>query len=517
MDRLPLEIVRNILGYLDRETLENVHNVNHDYRSLTAHFIAREVHLTYHVDDLKWFRRIANNPQTAREVHTIYFECDRLPALDTKEEWEPYVLDEYTRVPKPAVPEPDMYGHVNLEDQFKYYSDLHTFRTQQAHDYDEMELDVGWQMFEDNADEVQRIWDDKTLNGPWNITKNILIKLPNVRTLIFDSNNTFRPQSYKWHSYFRSGLTPRGNVAQGVFVQAAAWLSHVGAYCIMRPSTLRYGLQDYKSIRVMKDDDPMADFHWGAIGIAVERLRHLEMNWTTMPDTDYNGPYSVIEECYEFYKTFQRLHQMMAAATELEQLTLVFRPNWHTYTNERSMIHEDCDIPIYPPDRTRYRYMARLQDCFQNAKWDYLTNLKLWGVESQDDEQLIAFFRRHRLLQRLDLKNMGLRKGSWIKVFEAIREPERVSTCILAGEFHSRGPPEEIWDLERPTENGHGVFDEGRERRRKDLQEWVCNRPRRPAPATGTTVEWRRIWGMGLEGVGYPYMSPLRWHLKPFG
>ena len=517
METLPVEIVGNILGFLDRETLKNVNNVNHEYRSLAAPYLASEVHLTYHVDDLTWLRQIAHNPHTAGEVRSIYFECDMLPHVDDKAHWLDFVYDEYTRVPKPAVPEPDMYGHVNIEDQFKYYSYLHTFRNQPKHDYDEMELELGWQEFQENHEEITRVQKDMTPNGPWDIGKTVLKKLPNLHTLIFDSCNTFRPQSDLWDSHFRSGLTHRWEVAYGVFQQAAVWLSHIGSYCNARPTTLRLGLQEWKAFQVMEGlrDARRVEHHWRMIYTAVKHLRHLELNWTTLPETDHDGPYKDIEDCCEFLRTFPRLRGLLAAAPELEQLTLVFRPNWHAYTHERSVLYEDCDIAIYPPDRTRLRYMARLEDCFRTTQWKYLTDLKLWGVESKDDEQLIAFFRRHARLQRLDLKNMGLRKGSWIKVFEAIREPDRVSTCILAGEFHSRGPAEEIWDLERPTEDGNGVFDEGREKRRRDLQEWVCHRPRRPAPATGTTVEWRRIWGMGLEGIGYPYMSPSRWHLKP--
>ncbi|MCJ1421007.1 hypothetical protein MMC32_007369 [Xylographa parallela] len=521
METLPIEIIGNILENLDTETLKSVSCVNHEYHSLATPYLAKEVHVTYHVDELRWLRKIADNPQTAPKVRTIYFECDRLPYAPEKDDWLKYVIDEYIRVPKPKIPEPDMYGHVNLEDQFKYYSDLHTFRNQDLHDYDEMELDVGWQEFCKYTREIQRIWEDQSSNGPWTIGDNILAKLPNVHTLIFDSNETFRPQSQIWQSHFRSGLTHRADFAEGVFQQALVWLVHIGAYCRMRPTTLLLGLQFWDSLIIQQGirDLPGAaariEFHWTAICYAVECLRHLEMSFTTMPETEYDSPYDEIEACYNFIQEFPRLHQMIAAAPELEHLALVFRPNWHAFNDERTVFYEDCDIPIYPPDRTRHRYMARLEDCFQTTQWNFLTNLKLWGVESQDDEQLIAFFRRHALLQRLDLKNLGLRKGSWLTVFEAIREPARVSTCVLAGEFHSRGAPEEIWDLERPTENGNGVFDEEREKRRTDLQEWMCNRPRRPAPATGTAVEWRRIWGLGLEGVGYPWMSPLRWHLKP--
>ncbi|MCJ1280813.1 hypothetical protein MMC26_000130 [Xylographa opegraphella] len=420
-------------------------------------------------------------------------------------------------MPEPTMPEPDIYGHISILDQTKWYRDYHNFRTQQKHDYDSTALELGWQMFCILFDDLNTFGQDLTTEGPYQIADNILVKLPNLRELIFDSCNTFRPQSEKWIKHFHVGLTQRSSVGVQVFQQALKWLAQIGARCSARPSTLRIGLEIWEALKTWKTGmkKRVAQSYWNAVYSAVEHLRHLELHWCTAPEGTYDGPYEATHTCYESLQENPRLHEMIAAAPNLEQLTLSFRPYWHAYTLDRSVIYDDCEKQIYPPDRTRQRYMARLEDCFRRVKWSHLRSLKLWGVEARDNAQLTAFFRRHALIQHLDLQNMGLRTGSWITVFEAIREPDRVATCILAGEFYSCGPPVEIWDLEMPSEGVGGVFDEKREKRRADLQEWVCNRPRRPRPATGTTVEWRRIWGLDLDGVGFPYTSPLRWHLKP--
>ncbi|MCJ1288600.1 hypothetical protein MMC34_000128 [Xylographa carneopallida] len=518
MDRLPAEIVRNIFEYLDKDTIVKVASVCRGYRSLTTHYLARELHLIYDENDIKWLRRIADDPETAHEVCSIYFECDKLPVTDNKSEYLNFVIGEYTITPKPMMPEADIYGHVPTANQFKYYRDLHEFTHQQKHDYDEMELDIGWQMYEDHLARMSWSMDNNNPDSPFQIAKHTLVKMRNLRTLIFDSCNTFRPQSDKWQDFFHDGLTLRAHIGVQIFPQALKWVHDIGKHRTARPATLRIGLAVWQQCFGINRDlsEKAVRSLWRAVHRAVKHLWHLEMNWSTVPTTDHDSPFNQIRDCYEFFQQWPYLHGMVAAAPELEQLTLAFRPYWHSYTNDRPHIfYAECETPIYPPDRSRLRYMARLEDLFQTTRWEYLSKLKLWGVEAHDDEQLVAFFRRHPRIQHLDLKHLGLRRGSWLKVFQAIREPDRVSTCLLAGEFYSQGPPEEIWDLERPFEDGNGVFDERREKRRRDLQEWVCNRPRRPAPATGTTAEWRRMWGLDLEGVGYPYMSPLRWHLKP--
>ncbi|MCJ1400278.1 hypothetical protein MMC11_003482 [Xylographa trunciseda] len=518
MDKLPLEIFHGIFGYLGKRELENLNRVSRRFKLFTAHHLAQEIHVTYHEDDFRWLRQIASSRDTARRVRTIYFECDKLPPIDIDEIdlWEEHVFDEDIRKPKPDIPSPNRFGEVYPEEQTKYYRDFHKFRTQKSHTYSYVDIEKGWKAFRDNSFTLNEFMANMTPDGPWRIGHNVFAKLPNLNTLIFDSNNTFRPQSELWKSHFGDGLTHRSESPKEVFSQAITWLINIRRCSNAHISTLRLGFETWKSLIVMDAMPPVdVELHWGILLQAVSHLKHFEMNFTTLPDDDYDDPYQEIQECYGFLEGFPRLYQMIASAKQLQQLTLVFRPNWHAYSLDHCVYYEECDLPIYPIDRSRQRYMASLQNCFQNTTWAFLTNLKLWGIESASDEQLIAFFRRHPLIQRLDLKDMGLRKGSWIKVFEAIREPRRVSTCSLAGEFWSQGPPQEIWDLERATEKGGRIFDRDREKRRRDLQEWVCNRPKRPAPASGTTVEWRRIWGVGLHGVGYPYTPPLRWHLQP--
>ncbi|MCJ1476511.1 hypothetical protein MMC13_005177 [Lambiella insularis] len=483
MDRLPNELVLLIYEWLPAADIATLPLINSHYRRLAADFLLRELHLIYRADDFRRLRGIAQDKHLADKVRTIYFEADRFPIVNPLRPsvWKPFVYDETVRQPEPVIPTANVYGVVPRAQRVQYYRDLHIFVNQARHRYNRAALRRGFAMFSEIDEDTYQFMMNL---GPEGLEPSINAasgSFRNIRTIICDSYSTFRPQSEKWKQHFGRGLTRRGDIENlagaQAFVFVGTLITHEGPSPLR---TLRIGLDDWVSLQMGNTwPDTLAHCH---------ELRELEMHWTTFFEDTYDGPYDAIHDCDTHIRS-GKMYDLLSAAPKLQELILCFEPHWHKNGD-------------FPRDRSRTCYMARFDDCFRQDRWQNLHSFTLHGVESSADE-LIAFFRLHPLIQTLNLKNIGLTGGQWVVVFAAVKEVGRVAFCSLAGEFYS-AQPLEVWDLERPSPEGGGVFDVGRDRRRKWLQDWVCGRQRRGLPRTGNAVEWARIWGLGVEGLGFP-------------
>lgn len=484
MDRLPPELVHLVIGLLPAADLAEVRLVASRYNRLAVPYLVKEIHLIYRKEDFTRLQGIAALPDLADQVRTIYFEADRLPLHGPPERqytWRPFVYDDRIRLPEPTIPTPSRSDVVPLAQRVQYYQDLHAFKTQPRHEYNNRQLSLGYLAFQTIDDTFYDFVEDL---GPGGLEAGLRASagsFRNVHTIICDSHNTFRPQSKKWKKHFGRGLTHRGDVATYTGSQAFFTMGSMSARnTASKLRTLRIGLDSWESLLLGET--------WPTTLASCGELRTVEMHWKTYPPSTYDGPYAEIQQCDTYLRT-GIMYDFLHAVLKLEELVLCFEPDWH----RRGHI---------PRDRSRTCYMARFDDCFRQDHWQFLTSLTLHGVESNAAE-LIAFFRLHSLIQTLDLKNIGLTAGPWVAVFAAIKRVGRVAFCSLKGEFYCAAPLE-VWDMERPSPEGGGVFDVERERRRRCLQDWVCGKPWKAPPGTGALVEWNRIWGLSVEGVGFP-------------
>jgi hypothetical protein len=432
MDRLPPEILDNLVQQLPVGDVKSLRLTCKALACIGADHLLSELILTCHPDhQLKRLPDVASHPVLSRKIQSIHFETDALhKGKKSRKEWERTFSDRRVLL-------------ASLRHLGDPNDDFPIMTRQQMREH--------YKVYTSTYDRQEEMFDQELDWAAWQLS---LKTLPNLEELTLSVFNVWRHLiRERYRDPFKDTLehasTDYENEPQGV--RQMSCVLNALAKSNVRLKTLRAGSVWWTFLN--QDVEERQDTQ--KVVKSLQKLK-FEITASNEDKEDYlPDEFEWVQpECREFLRTDSALRDLLAAAADLQHLSLIFDYD-RLDRNERAIMATSL-LHFIP----------------HTIVWPRLTHLTLGCFDAAEDD-LVELLSRHKAtLNYLQLRDIKLMPGSWRKFLPKLRPILKLKWAYMCGYLLGSDyggellegwymPPPETWDFddeeEEEEEEGRAV------------------------------------------------------------
>ena len=412
MNTLPPEIATLICKEIRPADVPRLRLASRFWNEIASPYILHEPLLRFTEDSFNRLLDLSRHDYFRKLVTGLVYEPNTLEECDRKS-WEKSIpMIDYVHTDDLGLPpDPD----ATERDRRVYHRNV-AKTTIRRKPYSKDQLDAAWSTYERFLCEQ-----DKLMEKGYGIAEltEALKKFPCLRNVSIN---------YGWGLWHGKGYS-----TDKKFNPYAEALASAGSdYLNGGIPQIRSLLQAIHKVQIQLNSLRIGDVSWRFLeeveGEELEKmkqviapLKQFELHMSTGYDEENDDIGCDILECWDFFVWNRSLHDLLAAASNVEDLCIGF----------------DCSDPYAP---------AEINYIFGSKTWPFLHTLSIECIEISAKEWL-AFIERHSsTLKSLTLCSLELFRGEWVDVLERMQQSLSLKYVYLGSQLTGLHP-QQFWNL----------------------------------------------------------------------